>query len=483
MIHGMTRGLVLWFFQLGCLVCLGQVAPSENVLFIAVDDLRAELGCYGSPVVQSPHIDRLAAEGTLFERAYCQQAVCNPSRASLLTGRRPSSLGIWDLPTHFRQRAPDIVTLPQYFRDQGYHTENIGKIFHNWRQDAYRGDAPSWSVPAVLHYATHGSDKPQVEGAVPPDSAGTPRCEMRDVPDEAYFDGRVARLAVAALERCQKRAIPFFLAVGFWKPHADFNAPKRYWDLYQREDIPMPENPHPPEGVPEVALHDGREIRRGFKDRPGGVPTTDETRTLRHGYLAAISYVDAQVGKVLTALDQLGLRESTTVVFWSDHGLHLGEHGLWAKTSNFELDARVPLIISSPKHERGRRSRSLVELVDLYPTLVDLCGLAMPPHLEGKSLKPILEDPRKVVKEAAFTWHPRPAYPPQGEDPEVMGYSMRTDRYRYTEWHRWNDGVTIARELYDHERDPLENRNVAGDRANQARMEALSAQMRRALKL
>ena len=308
-----------------------STAP-PNVLFIAVDDMRAELGCLGSEIVRSPNIDRLAARGMLFERAYCQQAVCNPSRASLLTGLYPSTLRIWDLPTHFRERRPDIVTLPQHFKNNGYHAEGIGKIFHNWRQDDYKGDPVSWNVPQVLHYNTHGADKAMVKGELPPDECDVPKCEIRDVPDEAYFDGRIAEKSVAALRRLKDSGKPFFLGVGFWKPHAHFNAPKKYWDMYDHAKIKRAANPDPPKGVPDIALHDGREIMRDFKTRPGKKPTPGDERFLRHGYYAAISYVDAQVGKVVDELDRLGLAENTIVVFWSDHGFHLGEHGLWAKT-------------------------------------------------------------------------------------------------------------------------------------------------------
>ena len=434
--------------------------PKKNILFIAVDDLRVELGCYGNTIVKSPNIDKLATRGTVFTRAYCQQAVCNPSRASLLTGLRPSTLGIWDLPTHFRQKIPNVVTLPQSFKQQGYFTQNIGKIFHNWRQDDYRGDAISWSVPAILHYNTHGADNPQVKGKAPPNLVNVPRCEMREVADEAYFDGRVAEEAVQALRELKKKQQPFFFAVGFWKPHAAFNPPKKYWDLYKRSKIAPPANPNPPQNAPAIALHDSREILRGFKQRPGGKPTPADIITLRHGYYAAISYVDAQVGKVIDELDRLGLAKDTIIVFWSDHGFHLGEHGLWAKTSNFEYDARVPMIIATPDGTGGRRSSALVELLDLYPTLADLCGLSAPTNLEGTSLRPVLEDPRATVKPAAFTWHPRPAYPPNGKNPEAMGYSVRTNRYRYTEWRNYQTGKVVARELYDHQQDGAETRNI-----------------------
>lgn len=437
-----------------------------NVLFIAIDDLRTDLGCYGNPVVKSPNIDAFAQTGMLFNRAYCQQAVCNPSRASLLTGLRLNTLRIWDLPTHFRQRIPDVVTLPQMFKNQGYHAQCIGKIFHNWRQDDYRGDAVSWSVPQVLHYNSHGKDKAQVNGELPRDLSDIPKCEIRDVPDEAYFDGRVAQQAVAALQGLGER--PFFLAVGFWKPHSHFNAPKKYWDLYDRSEIRAAGNPEPPIDVPEIALHNSREILGAFKDRPNGRPTSEETITLRHGYYANIAYMDAQVGKVLDELDRLKLRDNTIILIWSDHGFHLGEHGLWAKTSNFELDARVPLIISTPTgvlpdRVVGGQTDSIVELLDLYPTLADLCGLPPPKDLAGTSLRPVLIEPAATVKEAALTQHPRPAYPEAGQNPEVMGYSIRTARYRYTEWKQFDSGEVVARELYDHQLDPHENRNIAAD--------------------
>ena len=446
-----------------------------NVLFIAVDDMRVELGCYGQDHIRSPNIDRLARQGTLFERAYCQQAICNPSRASLLTGLRLDTLNIWDLPTHFRERRPNVVTLPQLFKNNGYHTQNIGKIFHNWRQDKYQGDPKSWSVPAVLHYNTHGADKAMVDGKLPPDLTKVPRTEMRDVPDEAYFDGRIAQQAVAALQDLKDER--FFLAVGFWKPHAHFNAPKKYWDMYDASEITLAQNPAPPQGVPEIALHDAREIRRAFKDRPGGTPTDDDARVLRHGYYAAISYVDAQIGKVMDELDRLGLRENTIIVFWSDHGFHLGEHGLWAKTSNFELDARVPMIIATPEGKRGQRTRALVELLDLYPTLVDLCGLDPPGDLEGVSLRAVLDDPTASVKNGALTQHCRPAYTAGGEDPEAMGYSLRTDRYRYTQWRDFQTGKVIAEELYDHQHDPDETENVAGRKENADTIAELAEQL------
>jgi len=459
-----------------CLVVAAQDADARelNVLFIAVDDLRAELGCYGSKHVLSPNIDRLASEGTLFMRAYCQQTVCNPSRSSLLTGLRPDTLRIWDLPTHFREKNPDVVTLPQLFKRSGYHAQCVGKIFHNWLQEEWKGDPVSWSAPSVLHYNNHGRDKPKIEGDLPPNLASGRRgIECRDVPDDAYFDGRVANRAIATLREISRRDQPFFLAVGFWKPHTPFNAPKKYWDLYDRDEVPLPEHVTPPKDVPEIALTDAR-YRGG--------PASDVLREMHHGHCATISYLDAQVGRVLDELDALNLREKTVVVFWSDHGLHLGEHGLERKTTAFELDARVPMMIATPDHKAGQRTDALVELLDLYPTLVELCGLQAPHQLEGASLVPILEDPTRQVKKVAITQTPRPNYP-RGKLPEIMGYSMRAERFRYIEWRNFETGTVEARELYDHRHDPQETVNLAGNPDYKDATSELARQLDRSLAL
>ena len=440
-----------------------------NVLFIACDDLRVELGCYGDTIVKSPNLDRLAARGTMFNHAYCQQALCNPSRASIMTGLRPDTLGIWDLPTHFREVRPEVVTLPELFKQNGYFTQNIGKVFHNWRQETH-GDPQSWCVPAMMHFATHYSDNAVVDGELPPNLVTTVKTECRDVPDEAYFDGRIAAEAVMALREIKDR--PFFLAVGFWKPHLPFNAPKKYWDLYDPDDISLPANPDRPENAPEIAFHDGRELL-GKKGEP---LTDDEVRELRRGYYAATSYLDAQVGKVLDELDRLELTDRTIVVFWSDHGFHLGEHDLWCKTSNFELDARVPMIIATPRPKHpGATADGLVELLDIYPTVADLCDLAPPADLEGVSLLSMLEDPTATVKTAAYTQHPRPAY--YKGIPEAMGCSSRTANRRYTEWRDYKTGKVVARELYDHQCDPRETKNLAGEEGRRNEMETLAEKL------
>lgn len=449
--------------------------PRRNVLFIAADDLRNDLGCYGHPAVKTPNLDRLAKRGMMFNRAYCQQALCNPSRSSLMTGLRPDTLRIWDLPTHFREVKPDVVTLPECFKKHGYFTQNIGKVYHNWRQKIH-GDPQSWSVPAVMHFNSHGNDKPLVEsGKLPPNLAEARRTECRDVPDEAYFDGRIAAKAVRALGQLKRKDRPFFLAVGFWKPHLPFNPPKKYWDLYDRDRLPKLTNSQPPKNVPKVALRNGREIMRSVN----GKLSAKHIAELRHGYLAGVSYLDAQIGKVLDELDRLKLTDNTVIVFWSDHGFHLGEHGLWCKTSNFELDARVPMIIATPKMKRaGAKTDALVELLDMYPTLVELCGLKTPTGLEGKSLVPVLRDPNARVKPAAYTQHPRPAY--YKGKPKTMGVSVRTARFRYTEWRDFASGRVVARELYDHKSDPEEDNNVVEDRRHSSAVKDAARMVERA---
>lgn len=445
-------------------------AQPTNVLFIAVDDLRVELGCYGSAHVKSPNIDRLAASGTVFERAYCQQTVCNPSRASMLTGMRPDTLRVWDLPTHFRIHKPNAVTLPQMFMQNGYHAQCVGKIFHNWRQDEWKGDEASWSVPSVLHYANHGNDKPQVAGKLPPNLAsGKGGIECRDVPDNAYFDGRVAEQAIQVMGELKQQGKPFFFAVGFWKPHTPFNAPKKYWDLYERTTLPLPTRVIAPDGVPEIAL-EGCTRYTGDAD-------AEVLREMHHGHLAAISYLDAQIGKVLDELDRLGLREITHIVFWSDHGIHIGEHGLLNKTTAFEIDAHVPMIIAPAGASTGQRTRALVELLDVYPTLAELCALKPPTGIEGVSLVPVLKNPTQQVRRVAMTQTPRPNYP-KGELPESMGYTIRSERWRYTEWRDFKTGKLLATELYDHESDPGETVNLANNTAHTADKEQMAKELK-----
>jgi iduronate 2-sulfatase len=441
----------------------GAPPKKTNVLFIVADDLRVDLGCYGS-VAKTPNLDALATRGIRFDRAYCQQALCNPSRSSFLTGKRPDTLHHWSNGAHFRAKNPDVMTLPLWFKEQGYEARCVGKIFHNWHTDP-KGDRRSWSADEFLHYAQHGDDTPKVKGEVPPnlalpvgrDYGNVPMCERRDVPDHAYYDGRVAAEAERQLR--QLKDGPFFLAVGFWKPHAPFNAPKKYWDMYDPKKLP-PFDPERPTGAPDWAFHDSREI---LGIPPEQIkPTAKQLAEMRHGYFANISYLDAQLGKVIKALDDLHLADRTVIVFLADHGYHIGEHTLWGKTSCFELDARVPLIIAAPGMKTaGKATFSLVELVDLFPTLTELCGQKTPAGLDGTSLVPVLTDRTKTVKTAAFTQHPRPAYYDRTKSgvPDAMGYSVRTTIGRYTEWRDWKTGKVLGAEFYQHDQDPEERRN------------------------
>lgn len=448
------------------LAALAGAAPRTNVLLIMADDFRVEASPWGSSAL-TPNLDRLAARATRFDAAYCQQAVCNPSRSSMLTGLRPDTLGLWNNSVHFRQLRPDVVTLPHRFKLEGYETRCTGKIFHNWHT-AEKGDARAWSAPEFLHYANHGDDGAVTAGTPPPNLVtgveGLRRygkvamTECREVPDEAYYDGRVAAEAVRTIQELKDR--PFFLAVGFWKPHAPFNAPAKYWSLYRREQFTDFDGRRPA-GAPEQAFHESTEILGG----KGRAPTREEAAEMRHGYFANISYLDAQVGKVLDALEKSGAGGRTTVVFVADHGYHVGEHTLWGKTSNFEYDARVPLLISLPGQTRAARSGSLAELIDLYPTLLDICDIRAEGRLEGASLVPVLRDPGKTVKAAAFTQHPRPAYydrTPSGK-PATMGYSVRTKAGRYTEWRDWQTGQPVAREFYAAADEPAETVNRVDD--------------------
>ena len=457
--------------------CSRRVATRPpNVLFIMADDLRPELGCYGSVAV-TPCLDALARRGMIFRKAYCQQAVCNPSRSSMLTGLRPDTLGLYVNGTHFRELKPTVNTLPGWMKEHGYTTRCVGKIFHNWHTKEH-GDPRSWSAPEFLHYANHGDDVPQASGPLPPNLATlsstlrqygkVPLCECRDVPDEAYYDGRVAAEAVRVLGEIKNE--PFFLAVGFWKPHAPFNAPQKYWDMYPAGTIKLPDNYQPSPDVPAPALHNWYELRT-YGDVPsaGGIPDEMALNLIR-GYRACTSFVDAQIGRVLDELDRLGLRESTIVVLLGDHGYHLGENGIFTKMTNFELCTHAPLIVSAPGQKPGQRTRALVEFVDIYPTLAELCGLKLPSHLEGTSFAPLLADPEQKGKRAAFSQYLR-----TGKE-KFMGRSVRTDRWRYTEWTNMKDEL-VGTELYDERTDPKENHNLAKDPANAETVAAMAKQL------
>lgn len=456
-------------------------AKQPNVLFIAVDDLRSSLGCYGDPLAQSPNIDRLASQSRVFLRAYCMQAVCGPSRTSLLTGRLPDNTHVWHNRNMFRDTHPDLVTLPQHFKNNGYHAASLGKIFSGDQREL---DPVSWSEPEILKQAGWKNSIQAGKGQFGKGAAW----EDAEVSDEGYSDGKLAELAIDKLSSFQASQKPFFLAVGFFKPHLPFNAPKRYWDLYDPKIFDVADDGKQVQNVSEHAPHSHRELG-GYRDIPEDEHIDEATtRKLRHGYYACVSYVDAQIGKLLNQLDRLGLTDNTIVVLWGDHGYSLGEKNRWCKGTNFERDTRVPLIIRMPSMKQpGTPSTSLVELVDLYPTLSSLAGLPTVNELDGHSLRPILDDPNTPGRNEVLSQFARPF---SRATPEFMGYSLRTSSHRYTRWISWSDRKTVAEELYDYEDSHcvnhvgalwIEQRNIADHPAQKATLDSLRTRLEQML--
>ncbi len=436
-----------------------------NVLLICIDDLKPVLACYGDRVAKSPNIDRLASRGVLFENAYCNQAVCSPSRNALLTGLRPQTLGIYDLPTNFRKAAPDAVTLPQTFKQNGYHTESLGKIFHVGHGNT--DDAVSWSAehwrPKIRTYAS-SENEPNADskaGKNGKDPKGAPY-ESADVPDNTFHDGAVADEAIARLKAAKARPDqPFFLAVGFIRPHLPFVAPKKYWDMYDPQSISLAPFQQAPEGAPEYAPQFGGELR-SYRGIPASGPVPeDQQRTLIHGYYAATSYTDTQIGRVLDALDSLQLDKNTIIVLWGDHGWHLGDHGMWAKHTNYEQATHIPFLVVAPGAQKNARTTALVESVDVYPTLCELAGLKVPTKFDGKSFAATLRDVKQPTKEYIQHVYPR-STPDKGQ---VIGRSIRNARYRLVEWKApGKPSDTADIELYDYQADPLEKKNIATEK-------------------
>jgi iduronate 2-sulfatase len=432
-------------------------AEKPNVLLICVDDLKPTLGCYGDLIAITPHIDKLASRSTLFENAYCNQAVCAPSRNALMTGLRPDTIGIYDLETNFRKAVPDAVTLPQAFFKAGYVTSAMGKIMHVGHGNDE--DAASWSIS---HWKPKASQYALPESNADPNQKGRPErgaaVESADVPDDTYGDGQTAIEAIKRLKQAKQTPNkPFFMAVGFIRPHLPFVAPKKYWDLYKRSEIPLAELRKAPENAPSFAPQYGGELRN-YKGIPqNGALPDDLQRELIHGYYAATSYTDAQIGKVLQALDDLGLTENTIIVLWGDHGWHLGDHGMWCKHTNYEQAARIPLLVSKPGSKTGeiKRTKAFAENVDIYPTLCELAGVPLPIKPDGKSLTSVLSDPKAKSKDHAIHVYPRG---------DKLGRAIRTERYRLVEWKvPGAPAETAILELYDYQNDALEKKNIAAE--------------------
>jgi iduronate 2-sulfatase len=457
-----------------------------NVLFLIADDLNADLGCYGHPLVQTPNIDRLAARGVRFDRAYCAFPLCGPSRNSLLTGLYPNSNGIHANSQIFRQTIPSHVSLPQAFRQQGYLAVRIGKLYHYAVPTSIgtngHDDPGSWEIETNPVGVDRLDDEPLIYSLTPGQYGGTLSWHASAHPDAKHTDALEAADAEWILERCARQPErPFFLAVGFFRPHTPYVSPKKYFEKYPLAKIPLVEGvAEDQKDIPPAALMSYKKEQDKLTD--------DLRRQAIQAYYASVSFMDAQAGRVLDALDRLGLSRNTIVVFTSDHGYHLGQHGLWQKQSLFEGVARVTLIVAGPGVAKpGSVARTPVGLIDMYPTLAELAGVKVPVAVQGQSLAPILKDPAAVGRGWAVTQVGRSAGAVRRVDGgakaaagprRAFGYSLRTARWRYTEWDEGRQG----RELYDHDADPKEITNLAAAPAQAAMVAELSAQLRAAVK-
>lgn len=494
---------ILLVFTLSLTACkannpIKKNKKAKNILFIAVDDLKPLIAAYGEKQMHTPNMDRLAKMGVLFQNANVQQAVCGPSRASIMTAMYPDNTKVWDLHTNFRESAPNLLSMPEYLISQGYETTAVGKIYH--KGSSSKGhDGKSWSVPHTLpenYPSKYG--KPMFAFYQNPETKSTmeklkkeaiakglkrygkqskyvfkklkPSTECIEGPDEMYQDGLYTLDAIKKLKKLNKSNKPFFLGVGFQKPHLPFVAPKKYWDLYKREEIKLAPFQSLAEGTPKIAYHSFGELR-AFSDIDSKLGVGDllpeaKQRELIHGYMACVSYADAQVGKLLDALEEENILEETLIVLWGDHGYHLGDHTEWCKHSNFEQATRIPLLFAGPGVQKNKKVATPVELVDVFPTLFDLAGVKIP-NVDGKSLVPLLDKSSKTnidIDYAVSQYH---------RMKDKMGYSLRTERYRYTEWHgasyrsykKYNANNIVGRELYDYKTDPNETKNLVNDKA------------------
>lgn len=461
-----------------------NVSASEklNVLFIASDDMRPQLGCYGDTTVKSPNLDALAKRSLLFNHSYVQQALCSPSRIAMLSGCYPATTGIFEIGPALRSTMPDISTMPQYFKDHGYHTRSLGKIYHvgidddaSWTIPAWHSKQPRVSEGTKQAVARMMKDAEAKGIEIPKRGIGSrnsaiPAFESVNCNDDDLLDGDTAKNAIAQLrEHSKNPAQPFFLAVGFANPHVPWIAPKKYFDLYDPAKLPLAENEFLPQNAPDFAATSGTDFRWYNGVPQGDLPESYKRQCLQ-GYFAAISYIDAQVGRLMQALNETGLDKNTIVVFWTDHGYYMGEHTWWgAKHNNYEGATRNALMLAIPGMKTaGQKTQSLVQSVDLAPTLVDLCGLPAHHGFEGKSLTPILADPQANVNEAAYSWYPKSGY---------LGVAMRTQQWLYVEWTK--PGEKTVSELYDAVRDPQNDFNLAGKPEHSQTIAALSKQLRK----
>lgn len=493
-------------------VLLAAQEKPKNILFIAVDDLKPLLNNYGYDQMKTPNFDRLAKMGTSFHNAHVQQAVCGPSRASIMTGSYPDKTKVWDLHTNFRDISPELHSMPEYLISQGYTTTAVGKIYH--KGSSSKGhDGKSWSIPHVLpkkfdpaygtpaFYNYHNPvTKAKMDELMAEAKAKgikgngkvrkyvfdrlKPSTEQAEVSDNAYQDGVYTKEAIKRLRDLNKGDQPFFLGVGYQRPHLPFVAPKKYWDLYDRAAIDLAGFRGLSDGTPKIAYHSFGELR-SYSDINKDTKIGDELpeakqRELIHGYMACVSYIDALLGKLLDELDALGITDETVIVLWGDHGFHLGDHSLWCKHSNFEQATRIPLMFAGPGICKDKVSNQPVELVDVFPTLFDVAGVANSPQAQGKSLAPLMDKSKKTVVKQDY------ALSQYRRKKSVMGYSIRTERYRYTEWHDnnyrtddpYDSSNIVGIELYDYEKDPLETKNWEDDKAYETIKKELAAKLK-----
>lgn len=473
----------------------------KNILFIAVDDLKPLLSNYGVSEMITPNFDRLAKMGMTFTNAHVQYAVCGPSRASIMTGVNPDRTKVWDLHTDFRKSAPNLMSMPEYLITQGYQTTAVGKIYHQGATSTSPGhDAKSWSIPhqspenydskygrPAFNYYQNPETKRQLEkiekearkkGITKSGKIRNyvlerlkPTTESMDIPDNAYPDGLYTETALKQLNDLEKNGKPWFLGVGFQRPHLPFSAPKKYWDLYDRDKVKLAEFQQLGEGIPEIAYHPFGELK-SYSDidndfNIGNKIPEAKQRELIHGYMAATSYIDALLGKLLDELEKRNIIDNTVIVLWGDHGWHLGDHTEWCKHSNFEQATRIPFMFAGPGVERNKKNNDPVNLVDLFPTVFELANVKQSSQTDGESLVPLLDNNASTNLNIDYAYH---QYARGGTK---MGYSIRTAQYRYTEWHAnnyrsydaYNEKNIIARELYDYDKDPLETKNWVDDKA------------------
>jgi iduronate 2-sulfatase len=426
--------------------------PKPNVLLICVDDLKPSLGCYGDSLAPSPNIDRLAARGVTCRSAYCNQAVCSPSRNALLTSLRPQTLGIYELKTNFRVGKPDAITLGQHFKRHGYHTQSLGKIFHTGHGN--RDDQDSWSVPSWKSKAPQYHSREHLVAKKASEEAKGPPTESADVEDDFFADGQTAAETIHRLkEALQHPDRPFLIACGFIRPHLPFVAPSRYWGRFDSSRMPMPKVVEPPAGAPSFAPQFGGELRNYLNVPAKGLLDEEQTRHLIHGYYAATAYMDAQVGKLLDFMDQHQMWNNTIVILWGDHGWHLGDHGMWCKHTNYEQATRIPVIWAGPGIATQSTAKGMIESVDIFPTLCQMADLPIPNDLDGQSFAPMLRDPSQPARDSVIHVYPRNAR---------LGRAIRTPRYRMVEWKVPGGPSSEAiHELYDYESDPGETLNLA----------------------